>query len=261
MVKGNAVMKGYFNNPEATAETVRDGWLYTGDIGYVDEDGFFYIVDRKKEMIIRGGVNVYPKEIEHVISTHPKVNTVAVIPESHQKYGQVAKACIVLKRGETATEEEIRAFCEQKMAPYKVPEYFLFRENLPVNAVGKVAKRTLTRQLEEEKTADPVPVAHFFEGMPARLIPEKARDVDATVSYNITGKGGGKWTVTIRDGRMTVTEGILKNPRVYVVARDADYHDIVTGKLDGVTAVVTGKLHIEGDVGFMAELGQMLKPL
>ncbi len=261
VVKGNAVMKGYFNNPEATAETVRDGWLYTGDIGYVDEDGFFYIVDRKKEMIIRGGVNVYPKEIEHVISTHPKVNTVAVIPESHQKYGQVAKACIVLKRGETATEEEIRAFCEQKMAPYKVPEYFLFRENLPVNAVGKVAKRTLTRQLEEEKTADPVPVAHFFEGMPARLIPEKARDVDATVSYNITGKGGGKWTVTIRDGRMTVTEGILKNPRVYVVARDADYHDIVTGKLDGVTAVVTGKLHIEGDVGFMAELGQMLKPL
>ena len=261
VVKGEAVMKGYFNSPEATAETVKEGWLHTGDIGYVDEAGFFYIVDRKKEMIIRGGVNVYPKELEHVIATHPKVNTVAVIPESHDKYGQVAKACIVLKRGETGTEEEIRAFCEQKMASYKVPETILFRETLPINAVGKVAKRSLVQQLEEEKTAEPVPVAHFFEGMPARLIPEKAEGVEATVSYNITGKGGGKWTITIRDGKMTLEEGILENPRVYIVARDGDYHDIVTGKLDGVTAVITGKMQVEGDVGFMAELRQMMEPM
>jgi long-chain acyl-CoA synthetase len=261
VVKGNAVMKGYFNSPEATAETIKKGWLHTGDIGYVDEEGFFYIVDRKKEMIIRGGVNVYPKELEHVISTHPKVNTVAVIPESHDKYGQVAKACIVLKRGETGTEEEIRGFCMQKMASYKVPEHILFREALPVNAVGKVAKRSLIQQLEEERTAAPVPVAHFFEGMPERLIPEKAEGVEATVSYNITGKGGGKWTITIRDGEMILSGGILKNPRVYIVARDSDYHDIVTGKLDGVTAVITGKMQVEGDVGFMAELRQMMKPM
>lgn len=261
VVKGKAVMKGYFNSPEATAETIKKGWLHTGDIGYVDEEGFFFIVDRKKEMIIRGGVNVYPKELEHIIATHPKVNTVAVISEPHDKYGQVAKACIVLKRGETGTEEEIRAFCEQKMASYKVPEYILFRETLPINAVGKVAKRCLVRQLEEEKTAEPVPVAHFFEAMPARLIPEKAKGVEATLSYNITGKGGGKWTITIRDGRMTLSEGILKSPRVYIVARDGDYHDIVTGKLDGVTAVITGKMQVEGDVGFMAELRQMMKPL
>jgi putative sterol carrier protein len=189
------------------------------------------------------------------------VNTVAVIPESHDKYGQVAKACIVLKRGETGTEEEIRAFCEAKMASYKVPEYILFRETLPISAVGKVAKRSLVQQLEEEKTAEPVPVAHFFEGMPERLIPEKAEGVDATVSYNITGKGGGKWTITIRDGKMILSEGILKNPRVYIVARDSDYHDIVTGKLDGVTAVITGKMQVEGDVGFMAELRHMMKPI
>ncbi len=261
VVRGKAVMKGYFNSPEATAEAIRNGWLHTGDIGYMDEDGFFFIVDRKKEMIIRGGVNVYPKEIEHVIATHPKVNTVAVLPEPHDKYGQVAKACIVLKRGEEATEAEIREFLEQKMAPYKIPEHILFRENLPINAVGKVAKRTLIQQLEEEKTAEPVPVAHFFEGMPARLIPEKAKGVVATVSYNITGKGGGKWTIRIQDGMMTLEEGILKNPRVYIVARDGDYHDVVTGKLDGVTAVITGKMQVEGDVGFMAELREMMRPL
>lgn len=261
VVKAETVMKGYFNKPEATAETIKDGYLYSGDVGYMDEEGYLYIVDRKKEMIIRGGVNVFPKEIEHVIANHPKVDTVAVIPEPDEKYGQVAKACIVLKRGETSSEEEIRAFCGQKMAAYKVPEYIMFRESLPLNAVGKIAKKNLIQELEEEETAEPVPVAHFFEGMPVRLIPEKAEGVEATVSYNITGKGGGKWTITIKDGKLTLSEGILKEPRVYVVARDRHYHDIVTGKLDGVTAVVTGKLQIEGDVGFMGELGQMMKPL
>ena len=261
VVRADTVMKGYFNRPEATAETVQKGYLYTGDVGYLDEEGYLYIVDRKKEMIIRGGVNVFPKEIEHVIATHPEVDAVAVIPEPDEKYGQVAKACIVLKRGETATKEDIRAFCEQKMAPYKVPEYILFRESLPLNAVGKIAKKNLIQELEEEKTAEPVPVAHFFEGMPDRLVPEKAEGVEATVSYNITGKGGGKWTVTIKDGKMTLTDGILKHPRVYIVARDKDYHDIVSGKLDGVTAVVTGKLTIEGDVGFMTELAQMMRPI
>ncbi len=97
--------------------------------------------------------------------------------------------------------------------------------------------------------------------MPARLIPEEAKGVEATVSYNITGKGGGKWTISIRDGRMTLSQGVLKNPRVYIVARDSDYHDIVTGKLDGITAVITGKMQVEGDVGFMAELRQMMKPM
>ncbi len=261
VVSGSAVMKGYFNNPDATAETIKNGWLHTGDVGYRDDDGFFFIVDRKKEMIIRGGVNIYPKELENVIAVHPKVDSVAIIPESDEKYGQVAKACIVLKRGEAATEDEIREYCEKNMASYKVPAYIVFRESLPSNAVGKVIKKELVRELEEEETAEPVPVAHFFEGMPARFIPEKAEGVDASVSYNITGKGGGKWTVTIRDGKMTLSEGILKEPRVYLVARDRDYHDIVTGKLDGVTAVVTGKMQIEGDVGFMAQLREMMKPL
>ena len=261
VVRGDTVMKGYYSQPEATKETLKNGWLHTGDIGYVDEDGFFFIVDRKKEMIIRGGVNIFPKELEAIIYTHPKVQEVAVIPESHDKYGQVAKACVVIKRGEMATEEEIREFCQKNMATYKVPEYIIFREGLPTSAVGKVLKKELVRQLEEEESAEPVPVSHFFEGMPGRFIPEKSEGIDATISYNITGKGGGKWTIKIKDRKMTLEEGILREPTVYLLARDKDYHDIVTGKLDGATAVVTGKLKIEGDVTFMAKLREMMKPL
>ena len=261
VVKGDCVMKGYFNSPDTTAETIKDGWLSTGDVGYLDEEGFLFIVDRKKELIIRGGVNIYPKELEHAIALHPSVDAVAVIPEPHDKYGQVAKACIVLKRGEMASEEEIRAFCEKKMASYKVPEQIVFREGFPRNAIGKVIKKNLIQELKEEETSEPVPVAHFFEQMPNRFLPDKAKGVEATVSYNITGSGGGKWTIRIKDGTMTLEEGILKNPRVYILARDRDYHDIVMGKLDGVTAVVTGKMGIEGDVGFMAELREMMKPI
>jgi len=261
VVKGDTVMKGYLNNPEATAETIKDGWLYTGDIGLTDNDGFLFIVDRKKELIIRGGVNVYPKEIENVIAKYPAVDSVAVIPESHDKYGQVAKACIILKRGETCSEEEIIEFCKKEMADYKVPESVVFRAGLPKNAVGKVMKKDLIVELEDELSAEPVPVAHFFEGMKERFIPEKAKNVNATISYHITGKGGGKWTVIIKDGEIALTEEILKSPRVYIVARDSAYHDIVTGKLDGLTAVLTGKMAIEGDVTFMSEFRSMFTPL
>jgi len=147
------------------------------------------------------------------------------------------------------------------MADYKVPESVIFRAALPKNAVGKVVKKDLIAELEEELSAEPVPVAHFFEGMKKRFIPEKAKGVDATVSYHITGKGGGKWTVAIKDGEMTLTEETLKSPRVYIVARDSAYHDIVTGKLDGITAVLTGKMSIEGDVTFMPEFRGMFTPL
>ena len=260
-VKGGTVMAGYYQNPEATSETIRDGWLLTGDVGYQDQDGFLFLVDRKKEMIIRGGVNVYPKEIENVLHTHPRVSIAAVLPEYDDKYGQVAKACIVLNRGEEADESEMRTFCQKRLADYKVPVIFEFLESIPTTAVGKVAKKELIKQLEEERDTEPVPVAHFFEGMPARFLPEHSEGVDSSVSYNITGKGGGKWTVRVRDRQMILEHGILKEPTVYIVARDRDYHDIMTGKLDGITAVMTGKMKIEGDVGFMGKLREMMKPL
>ncbi len=261
VVRGEAVMQGYHKAPEPTAETIKDGWLHTGDMGYVDDEGFFFIVDRKKELIIRGGVNVYPKELETVIGKHPAVEEVAVIPEPHDKYGQVAKACIVLKQGKSLTEEELRAYCASELAPYKVPEKFLFRDRLPRNAIGKVIKKELIREIAEEATAEAVPVAHLFEGMPARFIPKKAKGVDAVISYHITGGGGGDWTVTIRDGQINVTEGLAENPRCYVVARDSDYYDVTVGKMSGITAVITGKLSIKGDTGFMRKLRKMFRPV
>jgi putative sterol carrier protein len=260
-VRGDIVMQGYLNRPEATDETIVDGWLHTGDLGYFDDDGFLFIADRKKEMIIRGGVNVYPKEIENVIAEHPAVAAVAVIPEAHDKYGQVGKACVVRARGAKLDEGELREFCAERLAAYKVPDAFVFRASLPRNAIGKVVKKQLARELEEEAQAEPVPTAHLFEGMVERFIPERAAGVDASVSYNITGGGGGEWTVRIRDGKLSLSREILASPTVYIVASDRNYSDVATGKLDSVTAVVTGKMSVEGDVAFMAKFREMLRPL
>jgi long-chain acyl-CoA synthetase len=148
-VKGPQVMKGYWNMPEET-ENVMDagGWLYTGDIARADETGFFYIVDRKKDMIIASGYNVYPRDVEEVIFEHPKVEDVAVAGIPDPKRGETVKAYVVLKEGETATEEEIIAFCRDKMSKYKVPTAVEFRAELPKTMVGKVLRRVL---VEEEK--------------------------------------------------------------------------------------------------------------
>jgi acyl-CoA synthetase (AMP-forming)/AMP-acid ligase II/putative sterol carrier protein len=261
VVRGEIVMQGYWGRAEATAETIVDGWLHTGDLGYLDDDGFLFIADRKKEMIIRGGLNVYPKEIENAIAEHPAVAAVAVIPEAHDKYGQVAKACVVRVRGEQLEEEELRGFLAGRLAEYKVPDAFVFRASLPRNAIGKVVKKQLAREIEEEAQADPVPVGHLFEGMVGRFIPAKAEGVDASVSYQITGAGGGEWTVRIEDGSVALREEILASPTVYIVASDRNYHDVATGKLDSVTAVVTGKMSVEGDVAFMAKFREMFRPI
>ncbi len=148
-VRGPQVMKGYWNMPGET-ENVMDGegWLYTGDIASADETGFFYIVDRKKDMIIASGYNIYPRDVEEVIFEHPKVEDVAVAGVPDPRRGETVKAYVVLKEGETATEEEIIAFCRDKMSKYKVPTVVEFRAELPKTMVGKVLRRVL---VEEEK--------------------------------------------------------------------------------------------------------------
>lgn len=142
-------MSGYWNKPEETKETLREGWLYTGDIAKMDEDGYFYIIDRKKDMIIAGGFNIYPRDIEEVLYEHPKVKEVVVagIPDSYR--GETTKAYIVLHEDIEGTEEEFISFCRNKMASYKVPRLIEFRTELPRSIVGKV----LRRQLVEEETA------------------------------------------------------------------------------------------------------------
>jgi putative sterol carrier protein len=168
---------------------------------------------------------------------------------------------VVRVRGEPLEEDELREFCSGRLAGYKVPETFVFRASLPRNAIGKVVKKQLARELEEEAQAEPVPVAHLFTGMVDRFLPEKAEGVDASVSYHITGGGGGQWTVRIKDGAVSISEEVLASPTVYIVASDRNYHDVVTGKLDSVTAVVTGKMSVEGDVAFMAKFREMFQPI
>ena len=148
VIRGPQVMKGYWNRPEETARALRGGWLYTGDIAKVDQDGFFSIVDRKKEMIIAGGYNIYPREIEEVLYEHPKVKEAVAIGIRDPYRGETVKGFIVLKEGETATEEEIISFCQANLARYKVPRFIEFRKELPKTVVGKVLRRVL---IEEER--------------------------------------------------------------------------------------------------------------
>jgi long-chain acyl-CoA synthetase len=143
VIRGHNVMKGYYKRPEATAEAMRNGWFHTGDVGRCDEDGYFYIVDRVKDMVIRGGFNVYPREIEEVLMTHPAVSLSAVIGVPHERHGEEVKAFIILKEGMTVTESELVAWSKQNMADYKYPRHIEFRETLPMSATGKVLKNEL----------------------------------------------------------------------------------------------------------------------
>lgn len=147
-LRGPQVMKGYWGNPDETAKTLRDGWLYTGDVARMDEDGYFYIVQRKKDMIIVSGFNVYPTEVEEVIFTHAAVKEAAVIGIADSYRGEAIKAFIVLKEGVAATSDEIVEFCRARLARYKVPSFIEFRESLPKSSVGKVLRREL-REMEE----------------------------------------------------------------------------------------------------------------
>ncbi len=158
-IKGEAVASGYWNRPDAT--DFRDGWWYSGDIVKVDEDGFYYVIDRKKDMIVTGGMNVYPREVEDVISSHPAVHLVAVIGVPDEKWGEAVKAVIVLKEGRTATEEEIIEFCRTRMASYKKPKSvdFIPLQEMPVSGGGyKILKRELRdkyrKKYEAKKRGD-----------------------------------------------------------------------------------------------------------
>jgi len=143
LFKGRNVMRGYYNLPEATAEALRDGWMYTGDIGYIDDDGYIFIVDRKKDLIIVGGLNVYPREIEEVLYSHPKIAEAAVIGVNDELRGELVKAFITLRDGETASEREIIKYCQERLANYKLPKDVEFMASLPKTSTGKILKRAL----------------------------------------------------------------------------------------------------------------------
>jgi long-chain acyl-CoA synthetase len=145
LVKGPTVMKGYWNREEATAETLdADGWLKTGDMARIDEDGFYFIVDRKKELVIRGGFNVYPREIEEVLYEHPAVREAAVLGLPHESLGEEIGAAVVLREGEQATAEELRDYVKERVAAYKYPRRVWFADELPKGPTGKILKREIS---------------------------------------------------------------------------------------------------------------------
>ncbi len=152
LIKSPLIMKEYWNNPEATKEVLTDGWLHTGDVVIQDEDGYLFVVDRKKDMVIAGGYNIYPRDIDEVLYQHPKVLDAVAVGIPHDYRGETIKAFVVLKEGEIADEKEIIDFCKEKLAIYKVPKQVEFRQEIPKSAVGKILRRLLRD--EEIKKAE-----------------------------------------------------------------------------------------------------------
>jgi len=149
-IKGPQVMKGYYKKPDETARTIRDGWFFIGDIGYLDDEGYLTISDRKKDLIVASGFNVYPKEIDEVLFDHPKILEACCIGVPDQYRGETVKAYVVVQPGETLTEEEVIAFCKERMTAYKVPREVAFIDELPKSAIGKILRREL-REIDRKK--------------------------------------------------------------------------------------------------------------
>ncbi|MFH0787567.1 MAG: long-chain fatty acid--CoA ligase, partial [Pseudomonadota bacterium] len=151
LLKGPQLTQGYYKKPEETAQAIREGWFYTGDIGYMDDQGYLYIVDRKKDMIIASGFNVYPRDIDEILFEHPKIKEACAVGIPDPYRGETIKAFVVPREGETLTAEEVIAFCREKLAAYKVPKQVEFMEDLPKSTIGKVLRRKL-REMETERT-------------------------------------------------------------------------------------------------------------
>jgi len=147
VIRGHLIMKGYYKRPDATAEAFRNGWFHTGDIGIIDDEGYLAIVDRTKDMILRGGYNVYPRELEEVIMTHPAVSLVAVLGVPDERLGEEIKAYVVLKPGETLSESEFIDWCKTQFAANKYPRYVEFRSELPIGNTGKISKLLLREEV------------------------------------------------------------------------------------------------------------------
>lgn len=149
VVRGPNVMKGYYKMPEETAAAIRNGWLHTGDMARMDEDGYFYIVDRKKDMVIVGGFNVYPREVEEVLYDHPDVVEAAAVGIPDPNQGEVVKVYVVSKN-KNLTEQALLDYCKERLAKYKVPKEIEFLDELPKNTTGKILRRSLKEQLQKQ---------------------------------------------------------------------------------------------------------------
>jgi len=151
VITGEVITRGYWEAPDETAEAMKNGWFHTGDLGYRDEDGYIYITDRKKDIIIRGGFNISPREVEEVLYTFHKVREVAVVGVPDKGMKEAVKAFIILKEGESASAKEILDFCKEHLSPYKIPKFVEFKDSLPKSATGKVLRKELRDGYKDER--------------------------------------------------------------------------------------------------------------
>jgi long-chain acyl-CoA synthetase len=263
-IRGDVVMKGYYNRPEETAETIVNGMLLTGDVGIKDDDGYIFIVDRKKDMIIRGGENIYPKEIDVLLAEHPKIQEAATVGKPDKTMGEEVVAYVVAL-DDSLTEEEVIDYCQENLAAFKVPkEIEILEDDFPRNAVGKVLKKTLREwakgnRPESSKPKSGASVEHIFGTMTERAKPEGVQGVNAVYGYIITGDGGGEWTVTVADGAVTVKEGI-HDPEVTTTITAKDWIALNLGKLDAMTAFTSGKILATGNLLLLQKVPRFFKP-
>ncbi len=262
IIGGDAVMKGYYNRPEETAKTIVNGFLHTGDVGYKDDDGYIFIVDRIKDMIIRGGENIYPKEIDNLLATHPKIQEAATVGVPDKTMGEEVKVFIV-PLDDSLTEEEVINFCKEKLANFKVPKYVeIIDGDFPRSPIGKVLKKDLrtwglTPRPKKSKAPEAT-VEDIFGTMEARVNPDGVKGITANYGYVITGTGGGEWTVSLKDGIVKVLTG-LHTPNVTTTISAKDWVAITLGTLDGISAFSSGRLKVEGDMGLLMKATQFFK--
>lgn len=263
VIRGDNVMVGYFGKEEETAKTLKDGWLHTGDIGYMDEEGFFYIVDRSKDMIIKGGENIYPKEIEDVLHTHPKVHDAAVIGVKDEIQGEEVKAFVIPKIGEKITPQEIIEFCSKHLADFKVPKYVEFVIGLPTNPVGKVMKKDLREgkgiiTFSDLEAVPEMNLDFIFQAFPGRFNREKAGKWTACLQYIVHGKNSGEWCIEIKEGEMNVKKGRCESPTCTIKTYDLVLMKLAMRELDGVTAINSGLIQVEGNESDLAILSEVM---
>lgn len=262
-IGGDVVMKGYFNRPEDTEETIVDGYLHTGDVGTMDDDGYIFIVDRIKDMIIRGGENIYPKEIDNLLATHPKIQEAATVGISDKTMGEAVKV-YVIALDDSLTEEEVLDYCTTHLAKFKVPQAVeILDEDFPRSPIGKVLKKNLRQWALDgpraQKKGPQVTVSDIFGTMAARVRPEAVAGITANYGYIVTGSGGGEWTVCVADGTVTVKEG-LHDPQVTTTVSAKDWIAITLKKLDGMTAFSSGRLKVEGNMGLLVKAAEFFSP-
>ncbi|MBU2548708.1 MAG: long-chain-fatty-acid--CoA ligase [Proteobacteria bacterium] len=261
IIGGPGVMKAYFGKAAETNEVLRDGWLHTGDIGRVDDDGFYYIVDRIKDMIIKGGENIYPKEIEDVISELPEVHDVGVIGIPDPISGEEVKAFVVPRLGRELAAEEVLAHCRSRLAEYKIPKEVEFLLGLPANATGKTLKRELRDGgglIRMNEQVEAIPLDLVWAGIAGRFKPEKAGDWKAKITYEVFGRSSGAVTFVIQDGRIEPREGRDPESTVTVKMTDAALMRIIEGRLDMLAGINSGLIQVDGSEADLTMFGEVI---